>query len=481
VTKFRKSLKTLKKAEVLVKMLKIKTITKTLLFLLGDIGVFYLLYHFINSFTVTRLHPFSNNIPLNLLLFLICLLITGNYHEQKSGFFQEVVEIFKAFALLYLFYIVAAVSLDKNLFLRSIDYYAKFIAVFYVMEVCCRFLIRFLLYQLGFLQERIIIYGAGKMGEIFLDAIIDRVYLNYHVVGLIDDDPTKKGNMIGNHQVLGGLDCLEKLINERSIDKIVVAIPTLNRSRLNEFIFQYNHMDVEIEVIPDLFRIATPKIKLVSGIPVVATQIAIITGLWSFVKRVVDIIGSIVALILFMPIILITMVLIYFESPGPILFCQERLGRNGTTFKLWKFRSMYVDAEEKLQELLQTNEEIHAEYEKYAKITNDPRITKIGYWIRKFSIDEFPQLYNSLKGDISLVGPRPYLVSEKEKMDEFGDIILMVKPGITGLWQIRGRNNLTFRERLRLEAFYVRRWSTSMDIWILLATIPVVFFRKGAK
>lgn len=458
-----------------------RTLTQKLLLCFCDVSVFVLMFHFINHFTVSKIHPFSHNIALNLFLFLGCLFLTNNYNGAKADFFLEFIDLLQAFLVLYLFYIVSAVTLDSKTWWLSMDYYAKFTGVFLLFTAISRLVLRWLLYRIKFLRQRVLIYGAGEMGEILVNSLMNSFYLNYQLIGLLDDDPEKHELTLQGIQVLGGSEKLEEIAKSKKIDRVIVAIPTLSRDRIFEILLQFSHLDIDVEVVPDLFRIVTPKIRLISGIPLVSTRIQLVHGIWAGLKRILDIVGAIVALLLFSPIMAVAAIMIRMESPGPALFCQDRLGCNGRTFRLWKFRSMFVDAEEKLSSLLAENEAMREEYAKFAKLSDDPRITRVGRFIRKWSIDEFPQLFNVLTGDLSLVGPRPYLVSELDKMGEFGDTILQVKPGVTGLWQIRGRNELTFRERLRLEAFYVRRWSPWLDLWILLSTIPVVLFRRGAK
>jgi len=174
-------------------------------------------------------------------------------------------------------------------------------------------------------------------------------------------------------------------------------------------------------------------------------------------------------------------VLIKLDSKGSIFFKQKRIGKNGKVFTCYKYRSMYENGDEILKEYLKKHPEEVFYYEKYHKYKNDPRITKVGKFLRITSLDELPQIINVIKGEMSFIGPRPYLPVEEKKMGEYKKYIFKVKPGITGLWQVSGRNNLTFEERLKLDKIYVENWSIWMDIKILLKTIKVVLFRIGAK
>src|SRR5256885_17113316 len=186
-----------------------------------------------------------------------------------------------------------------------------------------------------------------------------------------------------------------------------------------------------------------------------------LTGGTRRAKRVFDAGVTFLLLLLLSPLFLLIALLIKLEDGGPVFFVQTRVGKWGRHFKMFKFRSMYLDAEQRLQELLAHNE--HREGVTF-KMKNDPRITRVGKWLRRLSFDELPQLLNVLNGDMSLVGPRPYLPNETERMGDFAATILKAPPGLTGLWQVSGRNELTFDQRLRLDEYYVRNWSLWMDI-----------------
>jgi undecaprenyl-phosphate galactose phosphotransferase len=200
------------------------------------------------------------------------------------------------------------------------------------------------------------------------------------------------------------------------------------------------------------------------------------------INKIYNYILAIIILPILLPIIAIIIILIKRDSKGPALFKQERLGQNGKVFMVYKFRTMYTDGEKILQDYLTENPHEIENYNIYCKYDNDPRITKIGHILRKTSADELAQIFNVLKGEMNFVGPRPYLVTESDKMGITNrEIILKTKPGITGLWQVSGRNELTFEERIELDKWYVRNWSIWTDIIILLKTVRVVLNKAGAK
>ena len=196
-------------------------------------------------------------------------------------------------------------------------------------------------------------------------------------------------------------------------------------------------------------------------------------------KQLVDFIFSLLALVILSPMFIFMAVFIKIDSPGPLIYKQVRMGKDARPFQMYKFRTMYGNADEILKNLLSSNPAIRAEYNQYHKIRNDPRVTRAGKLLRRFSIDEFPQLFNVLAGKMSLCGPRPYLPAEKKEMGDYAKIILRVKPGISGWWQVLGRNEVDFNYRLEMDEFYISNWSVWMDIYIFLKTIRVIMVGRG--
>ena len=202
---------------------------------------------------------------------------------------------------------------------------------------------------------------------------------------------------------------------------------------------------------------------------------------YSFLKRTVDITASATALLLLSPVFLVTSLAIRKDSDGPAMFTQKRIGKDGKLFEIYKFRTMVPDADKKLFEMLEKDENAREEYKLNKKLKHDPRITKVGNFLRKTSIDELPQLINVLKGDMSLVGPRPYLPREIKDMGEYYDTIIESKPGITGLWQVSGRSNTTFEERLEFDKEYTENKGFLYDMGLLTKTVGVVVKKNGAE
>lgn len=199
-----------------------------------------------------------------------------------------------------------------------------------------------------------------------------------------------------------------------------------------------------------------------------------------YLKIIFDFALTLVGTVAISPILIFIAIWIYKDSPGPVIFKHIRIGKDGREFPCYKFRSMCVDAKEKLAELLENDPVAKAEWERDFKLKNDPRITKSGAFLRKTSLDELPQIFNVLKGEMSLVGPRPVIEEELERYGEYVNDYLMVKPGITGMWQVSGRSDIDYKERVLLDSWYVRNWSVWIDIVMLVKTLKVVLLRKGA-
>lgn len=195
-------------------------------------------------------------------------------------------------------------------------------------------------------------------------------------------------------------------------------------------------------------------------------------------KRTIDVVGSAALLVILAPLLMLIAALVRLDSRGPAIYRSPRIGRGGTPFDCLKFRTMHVDAEARLQDVLASDPAMAAEYAEFHKLTNDPRVTRLGRFLRASSVDELPQFLNVLAGTMSLVGPRPYLVRERTDMGSAYDVITLVAPGITGAWQVAGRNGLAFDERIDLERDYVRRWSLAWDVQLLLRTPAAVLERK---
>jgi exopolysaccharide biosynthesis polyprenyl glycosylphosphotransferase len=296
-----------------------------------------------------------------------------------------------------------------------------------------------------------------------------------NVLGYLSDDDVNYSNI----KRLGSIDDFDDVVEKYSIKTIFITskidnIDEIINKCLSKYICVYSvngsinmtNYPMEIEIIDDM--------------PILKLKEVFIGGPEGHVKRLIDFILSFIAIIILSPLFIILAILIKIDSKGPVFFVQDRIGLNGKLFKAYKFRTMILNAEEILLKWLEENPEIRDEYLINHKLKDDPRITRMGKFLRKTSLDELPQLFNVLKGDMSLVGPRPYLVRELNDVSSYAKYLWRVPPGITGLWQISGRNDVDFEGRLKMDMQYISNWNIWLDLNILFKTIPAVLKKDGA-
>ncbi|HHS49972.1 MAG TPA: sugar transferase [candidate division Zixibacteria bacterium] len=277
---------------------------------------------------------------------------------------------------------------------------------------------------------------------------------------------------------LGAPSHLKEIIIDGGIDEVVLAEAQISESAMRRMIYECRKEKVLFVMIPQFQGLLRGRIEVepVGELGSIVFVDVVMTGWQRYAKRAIDLFGSLFGLIVLSPFLTGIALAIKIDSKGPVFFKQERIGKNGRKFMMLKFRSMFIDAEKRLAELLDKNEAEGALF----KMKDDPRITKVGKFLRKFSLDEFPQLINVLRGDMSLVGPRPPLEREIVEYESWQLKRVDTVPGMTGLWQVSGRSNLPFEEMVRLDIFYIEHWSLWLDIKILFKTIPAVIFGRGA-
>lgn len=328
----------------------------------------------------------------------------------------------------------------------------------------------------------VMIIGAGKAGEAIIHALQKHSQIGLRPIIALDDDANRWG-YINTIPVVGGLELAPVLGDKLQIDHAIIAMPSVTRERIHQIINQSEQHFSHLTVIPDMFGLSSlwVSVRDLGGILGLEVQQKLLRKSSYITKRALDITLIILLGVLALPLISVISFLIMIEEwRGAIFFRQERMGRGDKRFKVLKFRTMHNDAEQRLEYLLQQDEALRAEYEFYHKLRNDPRVTRIGRLLRKFSFDELPQFWNVLKGDMSLIGPRPYMPREKSKMGGHDDMILKVHPGVSGLWQVTNRES-GFEERVHTDIYYIRNWSMFLDIYIIARTIGVVLFGKGGS
>ncbi len=331
----------------------------------------------------------------------------------------------------------------------------------------------------GINVSRVLIVGAGEVGRAVMQQIIARPDLGYRLVGYVDDAPdVGNGSSSGRLRLLGKLgDAVQTLEAER-VDEVIITLAWTERDKIMALVRACDQRGVPARVVPDLFQFSLSRVDVddLGGIPLIGVKEAAISGSGRLAKRMLDLTISGLGLALSFPLFLLLSALIRLDSPGRALFRQTRVGEKGRPFDIYKFRSMYDGAEQELNNLASLNEASGPLF----KIREDPRATRLGRFIRRTSLDELPQLINVLRGEMSLVGPRPALPHEVQKYQPWQHQRLEVAPGLTGLWQISGRSDLSFEEMCLLDIYYSENWSLGMDISILLRTVPLVLFGRGA-
>jgi Undecaprenyl-phosphate galactose phosphotransferase WbaP len=327
-----------------------------------------------------------------------------------------------------------------------------------------------------------VILGAGKTGEAVAEALAREHRLCLRPVAFFDDDPEKIGKSCKGLPVIGPLDAARNVADACKGATAIVAMPGAGPAKLVE-VLQGPAADFRrLIIIPDLFGASSLWISAfdMGGILGLEVHQKLLDPRRQWIKRIAEL----ALILLFSPLILllsaIIAVVIKLDSKGPVLFGHKRIGLDGNDITIWKFRTMVQDAGDVLVECLQSDPALRAEWEEKHKLTCDPRITKVGHFLRRTSLDELPQLWNVLRGDLSLVGPRPIVWDEVDKYEGGFVLYKKVKPGLTGLWQVSGRSGIAYSERVRLDAFYVRNWSVWLDIYILLKTPGEVFRCRGA-
>jgi exopolysaccharide biosynthesis polyprenyl glycosylphosphotransferase len=332
--------------------------------------------------------------------------------------------------------------------------------------------------QRGLGVDRVIIVGAGEVGRTVMANLVAQPMLGYKVLGFVDDNPDKGNIDLGPIKGLGNIDRLPRLISELDVDEVVITLPWMSHRKIMSILTQCERENVRARIVPDLFqmRLSQVDIEDLNGIPLLGMRDETISGFDLVLKRTIDLVIAILGFLALSPLLIFIAVAIRLDSHGPIIFCQTRIGRNGHEFNMYKFRSMQEDAEEKKAGLETQNESEGPLF----KMREDPRRTRVGTWLRKASLDELPQLYNVLRGEMSIVGPRPHLAGEISQYQPWHRKRLEVAPGITGLPQVSGRSNLSFDETAILDLYYIQNWSLSLDIMIMLRTVPRALAGDGA-
>lgn len=394
---------------------------------------------------------------------------------------EELKKIFQSTSAVFLALIVAVfMSKQADLYSRGV----------FVMAWCGSLLVMPLVR--GFIRDKFSIWdgwgspafilGAGRTGDAVARRLSRESRLGLKVVAFFDDDPAKMASSVNGIPVVGNLQAVQqsRLVSPDTVG--IIAMPGVAPARLVEILEGPASHFRRLIIIPDLFGASSLWISAfdMGGILGLEVNQKLLDPRRQWIKRCMEL--SVILLCLPLLLFLATglALAILYDSPGPIFFRHKRIGLGGKDIVIWKFRTMVADAQKVLDECLACDPELRVEWEENHKLCSDPRITRIGHWLRRTSLDELPQLWNVVKGDLSLVGPRPIVWEEVDKYRNGFELYKKVKPGLSGLWQISGRSTTTYDERVRLDAYYVRNWSIWLDLYILLKTPSEVLRGRGA-
>ena len=415
------------------------------------------------------------------LIYVVYLHICESYTRNKQ-FWRIIAGIFKAsiyaiFNCVILLYIIHIAEFISRLYMGFLGIFA------FLFIVLFRYIIKKLLDSLQVLKEPVLLMGAGKNAALILEHMKNDIGLNYQFIGYLKDQK-------GNNKIAKQLPCLgtfedaASVIQKTGIRKVLVVAPELAQSQMEDIIYELQPLVSSIGFIPDMGTMPLSTMNIESLVDGHVVMFQMRNNLMNrgnrILKFVFDWFLTLVGTICIAPIFAVISIWIYLDSPGPVIFKHRRVGKDGNEFDCYKFRSMCVDADRKLKELLEKNPEARKEWEKDFKLKEDPRITKSGAFLRKTSLDELPQIFNVLKGEMSLVGPRPIIQAEVPRYGKYISDYYMVRPGITGLWQTSGRNDVDYTERVQMDTWYVRNWNIWFDIVLLWRTFKAVLAGKGA-
>jgi len=422
-------------------------------------------------------------VPFAALLVMVCLLslrFSGvyPYHPGRS-LVEETYTIGTASTLAVVILsginlIYEPLSYSRLLFL----YAAIFVTLYLGISRLLIGQLRSYLRHYGVGVRRVLLVGVGDVGRMVMRTVVARPELGYQVVGFLDDNPTKGQTDIGPFKALGPIENFAEVATQQPIDNVIICLPWQSHRVVQRLLRICEQQGLRAQIVPDFFQLTKNQlqVEVINGIPLLSTRELSIQG-WNYIlKRTIDLLLTAIAAVVTLPLMGLIALAIRLDSPGPIIYQQIRVGKQGNSFACYKFRSMVHDAEQRRHEIAELNEASGPLF----KVRNDPRQTRVGRFIRRFSLDELPQLYNVLRGEMSVVGPRPNLPREVAEYQEWHKKRLAASPGITGLWQVSGRSDLTFDEMVLLDIYYVENWSIALDLHILLRSIPAVLRARGA-
>ena len=323
--------------------------------------------------------------------------------------------------------------------------------------------------------QNAIIVGAGDVGQLLGRKLQNHSEYGINLVGFVDSAPKERREDLGDLTLLGPLESVPGLVRELEVERVIIAFSNESHADILDVIRSLKDLEVQIDIVPRLFEIVGPRLNInsVEGLPIVSIPPLRLPRSSRLIKRGLDLTLAATGLVLCAPFMALVALLIKLDSNGPVMFVQVRMGANDRTFRMFKFRTMVTDADQQKPALNHLNKHANGDPRMF-KIPGDPRVTRVGRALRRFSLDELPQLLNVVKGEMSLVGPRPLVLNEDEFVAAWARRRLSLRPGMTGMWQILGRTDIPFDEMVKLDYLYVTNWTLAGDLKILARTIPAI-------
>jgi exopolysaccharide biosynthesis polyprenyl glycosylphosphotransferase len=328
--------------------------------------------------------------------------------------------------------------------------------------------------------QNTVIVGAGDVGQTIAEKLLRHPEYGVNVVGFVDAEPKEQRPSLSELTILGSPECLADIVEEHGVERVIIAFSRDSHHSILSLIRSLKDAFVQVDIVSRYFELVGPStgISTIEGVPVLCLPPRALGASSQLLKRALDLTVSAAALILLAPVFVVVSLLIFLESPGSVFFRQPRIGRADHQFEILKFRTMVAEAETMKEAVAHMS--FHASGDdRMFKIAHDPRVTRVGRWLRRMSIDELPQLINVLRGQMSLVGPRPLIPSEDAHVENWGRDRLSLRPGMTGLWQVLGRSEIPFEEMVRLDYLYVTNWSLWHDLRLICGTVPSML--KGGR
>jgi exopolysaccharide biosynthesis polyprenyl glycosylphosphotransferase len=422
---------------------------------------------------------FLASLPLWVLLFRLHGLYDRDEERTDHSTVDDVVGVFQALTLGSWSFLVLATLLEAPHppLGRLVVFWLLAVVLVSLLRMAARALAR----RTRWYTQTVVIVGSGRVARALATKILKHPEYGLEVVGFVDHDEGAVVGGVGPVSLLGSTDDLARLVEEHDVDRVIVAFSTDPHEQTLDLIRSLQHRNVQIDIVPRMFEVlgAGAQMHTIEGLPLIGLAPPRLSRSSRLLKRTLDLGGATLGLLLLSPLFLAAALAIKLDSRGPVFFRQVRMGHHGRPFRIVKFRTMVVDAEARKGEVAHLN--MHASDDpRMFKAPNDPRVTRVGAYLRRWRIDELPQLVNVLRGEMSLVGPRPLIPDEDRHVERWARRRLDLKPGMTGLWQVLGASDIPFDEMTKLDYLYVTNWSLREDLRLILLTVPAIVRGRAA-